>query len=162
MDLAALLQQDGKAAEAIAVFEKAAIANPPEYALLAATTRAPIATSAATTMPGAWPAKAWSDFPSNPVCWPLLLSLALSDSGHSAEALELLRGPAVRGAKPVERLLAGKPMPGAGGGDPFRALQVYTAAMQLDPADQGIRQRKLPACCKAWVRPMAPRSLPGA
>jgi hypothetical protein len=37
MDLTTLLQQDGKSAEAVAVFEKAAKADPPDYALLAAT-----------------------------------------------------------------------------------------------------------------------------
>ncbi|MBM3649566.1 MAG: hypothetical protein FJX11_17440, partial [Alphaproteobacteria bacterium] len=37
MDLATLLQQDGKPAEAIAVFEAAAKPEPPDYALLAAT-----------------------------------------------------------------------------------------------------------------------------
>src|SRR5215510_5793128 len=37
MDLATLLQQDGKSAEAVAVFEKAAKPDPPDYALLAAT-----------------------------------------------------------------------------------------------------------------------------
>src|SRR5262252_8807759 len=37
MDLTTLLQQDGKSAEAVAVFEKANKADPPDYALLAAT-----------------------------------------------------------------------------------------------------------------------------
>src|SRR5215475_15445900 len=37
MDLATLLQQDGKAAEAVAVFEKAAKSDAPDYTLLAAT-----------------------------------------------------------------------------------------------------------------------------
>ena len=37
MDLTTLLQQDGKSAEAVAVFEKAARPDPPDYALLAAT-----------------------------------------------------------------------------------------------------------------------------
>ena len=37
MDLTTLLQQDGKASEAVAVFEKAARPDPPDYALLAAT-----------------------------------------------------------------------------------------------------------------------------
>ena len=135
MDLAALLQQDGKAAEAIAVFEKAAIANPPEYALLAAT-RA-YRDLGRNDDAGRLARQGMERFPLNPV-WPLLLSLTLSDTGHSAEARELLRGPAVRGAKPVERLLA-EAYAWRRGGDPFRALQVYTAAMQLDPADQGIR-----------------------
>src|SRR5215475_11238392 len=37
MDLTTLLQQDGKSAEAVAVFEKANKADPPDYALLAVT-----------------------------------------------------------------------------------------------------------------------------
>ena len=37
MDLTALLQQAHRPAEAIAVFEQAAVAEPPDYALLAAT-----------------------------------------------------------------------------------------------------------------------------
>jgi hypothetical protein len=37
MDLVDLLQQDGQPGEAIAVYEKAALREPPEYALLAAT-----------------------------------------------------------------------------------------------------------------------------
>src|SRR5262245_18392492 len=37
IDLATLLQQDGKAAEAVAVFEKANKTDPPDYALLAVT-----------------------------------------------------------------------------------------------------------------------------
>src|SRR5438477_3779549 len=37
MDLVTLLQQDGKAAEAVAVFEQAAKPDPPDYALVAAT-----------------------------------------------------------------------------------------------------------------------------
>ena len=135
MDLTALLQQDGKAAEAAAVFEKAAVANPPEYALLAATRayrdlgRYDDAARLAR--------KGMERFSGNTV-WPLLLSLVLSDSGHSAEALALLQGPAARGAKPVERLLA-EAYAWRHGGDPSRAMQAYAAAMRLDPADQGIR-----------------------
>src|SRR5215471_14998338 len=37
MDLATLLQQDGKPAEAVAAYERAHMAEPPDYALLAAT-----------------------------------------------------------------------------------------------------------------------------
>ena len=135
MDLAALLQQDGKTAEAIAVFEKAAVANPPEYALLAATRayrdlhRHDDAARLAR--------QGMERFPGNSV-WPLLLSLVLSESGRSVEALALLQGPAARGAKPVERLLA-EAYAWRQGGDPSRAMQAYAAAMRLDPADQGIR-----------------------
>ena len=56
MDLATLLQQDGQPAEAIAVFEKAAKPEPPDYALLAAT-RA-YRDSAATTRRRGWRARA--------------------------------------------------------------------------------------------------------
>ena len=51
MDLATLLQQNGKAGEAVEVFEKAAKADPPDYALIAAT-RVVVATEVAIGPPG--------------------------------------------------------------------------------------------------------------
>jgi predicted Zn-dependent protease len=87
MDLATLLQQDRKPREAVAVFEKAAPATPPDYALLAV-------------------ARAYRDlhrykdaarlarqgmerFPTQTV-WLLLLSLVLSDARRPREALRIL------------------------------------------------------------------------
>jgi biofilm PGA synthesis protein PgaA len=135
MDLATLLQQDGKPAEAVAVFEKAAIANPPEYALLAATrAHRDVDRFDDAVRLGR---QGMARFPGSKV-WPLLVSLALSDSGRSAEALELLRGPAAGGSDPVERLMA-EAYAWRRAGDPSRALQVYAAAMRLEPANQSIR-----------------------
>src|SRR5689334_7082723 len=84
MDLATLLQENGRVAEAIAVFERAADPKPPSYALLAATRAyrnlrryadaARLARSGAAT------------FPDEPV-WPVLLSLILSDSNQTKAAL---------------------------------------------------------------------------
>jgi tetratricopeptide (TPR) repeat protein len=103
MDLATLLQQDGNAAEAVEVFEKAAKPDPPDYALLAAT-RAyrdlrRYGDAARLARQGL------QRFPADSV-WPLLLSLVLSDDGKSTEALAVLRTPAAQAAPPVERLMA--------------------------------------------------------
>src|SRR5262245_47448138 len=119
MDLTTLLQQDGKSAEAVAVFEKAAKPDPPDYALLAAT-------------------RAYRDlrryddaarlardgerrFPDDTV-WPLVLSLVLSDAGKSAEALQILRQPAAQRAPAVERLLA-EAYAWRRAGEPFKATR---------------------------------------
>lgn len=127
MDLATLLQQDGKPAEAIAVFEAAAKADPPDYALLAAVRayrdlgRADDAIRLARE--GA------RRFPGEPV-WPLLLSLALSDGGRTAEALEVLRQPAATRASPVDRLMA-EAYAWRRAGDPTAALKAYGEALRL-------------------------------
>ena len=108
MDLATLLQQDGKAAEAVAVFEKATSdskggADPPDYALLAATrayrdlARYPDAERLAR--------QGLARFSTEPV-WGLLLSLVLSDAGRTDEALAVLKQPPASRAAPVERLMA--------------------------------------------------------
>ena len=134
MDLATLLQQDGKAAEAVAVFEKAAKADPPDYALLAAT-------------------RAWRDlgrypdaerlarqglarFGTEPV-WGLLLSLVLSDAGRTDEALAVLKQPPADRAAPVERLMA-EAYANRRAGNATRALALYDEAARLAPADRGI------------------------
>ena len=88
MDLASLLQQDRKAREAVAVFEKAALAKPPEYALLAAT-RA-YRDLRRYTDAARLAREGLQRFPDQTV-WPLLLSLVLSDARHPREALEILR-----------------------------------------------------------------------
>lgn len=111
MDLTTLLQQDGKAADAVAVFTQAARADPPDYVLLAAT-------------------RAYRDlrryddaavlaregmrrFPAEPV-WPLLLSLVLSDAGKTAEALEILKQPDAARARRRSSVCWCRPMPTAG------------------------------------------------
>lgn len=135
MDLATLLQQDGKHAEAVAVFETAAKPDPPDYALLAVT-------------------RAYRDlgryhdtarlaregqrrFPTEPV-WPLVLSLVLSDAGRSAEALEVLRMPAAARASPVERLMA-EGYAYRRAGNTAAALKAYSEAIRLSRGDQGVR-----------------------
>jgi biofilm PGA synthesis protein PgaA len=135
MDLETLLQQDGKPAEAVEVFEKAALADPPQYALLAATRayrdlrRYNDAARLAR--------QGMQRFPDETV-WPLLLSLILSDDGKSAEALAVLRQPAAQRAPVVERLLA-EAYAWRRSGDPFKAMKVYSEAIRAAPANQGVR-----------------------
>jgi biofilm PGA synthesis protein PgaA len=135
MDLATLLQQDHKPEEAVAVFEKATLARPPDYALLAAT-------------------RAYRDlrrygdaerlahlglqqFPAQAV-WPLLLSLVLSDSGRPREALAILHQPAAERAPAVDRLLA-EGYAWRRAGKPYQAIAVYTKALELAPTNKEVR-----------------------
>jgi tetratricopeptide (TPR) repeat protein len=103
MDLATLLQQDKKPREAVAVFEKAALTKPPDYALLAAT-RA-YRDLRRYTDAARLARERQQRFPDQTV-WPLLLSLVLSDARRPREALAILRQPEAQRAPPVERLLA--------------------------------------------------------
>jgi biofilm PGA synthesis protein PgaA len=135
MDLTALLQQAGKPSEAIAVFEKAAIAEAPEYALLAAT-------------------RAYRDLRrysdaerlarqgfrrfSNQTVWPLLLSLVLTDAGRPKEAIEILSQPPAQRAPAIERLLA-EGYAWRKAGDPYKAISAYTDALKLAPTNQEAR-----------------------
>jgi len=136
MDLATLLQQDGKPAEAVAVFEAASKADPPDYALLAAT-------------------RAYRDlrryddaarlardgerrFPDDPV-WPLVLSLVLSDAGRTGEALAVLKTPGARRAPPVERLMA-EGYAWRRAGNIAAALSAYGEAIRLSGNNPGVRQ----------------------
>ena len=135
MDLTTLLQQDGKSSEAVAIFEKAARPDPPDYALLAAT-RAyrdlrRYADAARLARQG------MQRFPNDTV-WPLILSLVLSDDGNSAEALAILRQPAAQRAPPVERLLA-EAYAWRRAGDPFKAMRAYSEAIKAAPANPGVR-----------------------
>jgi biofilm PGA synthesis protein PgaA len=135
MDLTTLLQQDGKSSEAVAVFEKAARLDPPDYALLAAT-RAyrdlrRYADAARLAREG------MQRFPNDTV-WPLILSLILSDDGKSTEALAILRQPAAQRAPPVERLLA-EAYAWRRAGDPFKAMRAYSDAIKAAPANPGVR-----------------------
>jgi biofilm PGA synthesis protein PgaA len=135
MDLTVLLQQDQKPEEAVAVFEKAAVPEPPDYALLAAA-RAyrdlhRYADAARLARQG------MERFPARPV-WPLLLSLVLSDAGRTAEALDILSGSAAQHAAPVERLLA-EAYAWRRAGDPYKALALYTEAVKLAPAAREAR-----------------------
>lgn len=135
MDLATLLQQDGKLREAVTVFEKAAWEEPPDYALLAL-------------------ARAFRDlhryrdaerlarqglgrFPDQTV-WPLLLSLILSDARRPREALLLLRQPAAQKAPQVERLLA-EGYAWRRAGDADKAKRAYAEVLILTSANENAR-----------------------
>src|SRR6478735_1748763 len=134
MDLTTLLQQDGKSAEAADMFEKAAVVDAPQYALLAATRayrdlrRYDDAARLAR--------QGMQRFPDETV-WPLLLSLILSDDGKTTEALVILRQPAVQRSPPLERLLA-EAYAWRRAGDPFKAMKIYAEAIKLAPANQGV------------------------
>ena len=135
MDLATLLQQDGKPAEAVAVFEAANKADPPDYALLAATRAyrdlGRYDEAARLAREGA------RRFPDDTV-WPLVLSLVLSDAGRTAEALEVLRSPAAMRAPPVERLTA-EGYAYRRAGQTAAALKAYGEAIRLARGNQGVR-----------------------
>jgi biofilm PGA synthesis protein PgaA len=135
MDLVALLQQAQRPREAVTVFAKAAVAEPPDYALLAAT-------------------RAYRDlhrygdaerlarlglkrFPDQTV-WPLLLSLVLTDEGRPKEALELLGQGGAQSAPATERLLA-QGYAWRRAGDPFKALAAYAEALKAAPANEEAR-----------------------
>ena len=135
MDLVTLLQQDGKAAEAVAVFKQAARADPPDYALLAATRAnrdVRLYDDAAVLA-----REGMRRFPTEPV-WPMLLSLVLSDAGKTAEALEILKQPGAARAPPLERLLA-QAYAYRRAGEPFMAMKIYSEAIRLAPANAGVR-----------------------
>jgi biofilm PGA synthesis protein PgaA len=134
MDLVTLLQQDGKSAEAVAVFEKAAAHMPPDYALLAA--------ARAYRNVGRYDSavqlarQGLARFAGQPV-WALLLSLALSDLGRTNEALDVLRRPPASAAAPVERLMA-EAYAWRRAGNPVKALQLYAEAAQQAPQNRDI------------------------
>ena len=129
MDLVDLLQQDGQPGEAIAVYEKAALREPPDYALLAATRayRDVQRTADAERLARQGAAR----FPEQPT-WPIVLSLVLSDAGRTDEALAILRQPAALRAPPVERLMA-EAHAWRRAGDPLKALHLYVEAITLSP-----------------------------
>ncbi len=135
MDLSVLLQQAHKPGEAIAVFEHAAVSNPPDYALLAVTRayrdvhRFRDAEKVAR--------QGLNRFPDQTV-WPLLLALMLTDAGRAKEALEVLSRPEAQRAPPVERLLA-EGYAWRRAGDPYKALSAYTDALKLVPANKDAR-----------------------
>jgi biofilm PGA synthesis protein PgaA len=135
MELTALLQQASKPADAVAVFEKAGIAEPPDYALLAAARsyrdlkRYDEAEKLAR--------QGLNRFPDQSV-WGLLLALVLADAGRPKEALTLLDQPVAQQAPPVERLLA-QGYAWRRAGDPFKALSAYTDALRLAPANSEAR-----------------------
>src|SRR5262249_33461510 len=129
------LQQAAKPREAVAAFEKAALAEPPDYGLLAA-------------------ARAYRDlhrygdaeklarsglerFPDQTV-WPLLLSLVLTDAGRPNDALEILSRPEVQRTRTADRFLA-EGYAWRKANDPFKAIAAYTEALRLAPANEEAR-----------------------
>ncbi|HEY2752446.1 poly-beta-1,6 N-acetyl-D-glucosamine export porin PgaA [Phenylobacterium sp.] len=135
MDLTALLQQAGDPAGAILAFEKAAVAEPPDYALLAATRayrdlkRYDVAENLARQGVRRFP---------DQTAWPMLLSLVLTDAGRPREALDALEQPAAQRAPRLEWLLA-QGYAWRRAGDPFRALSAYADALRLAPANDEAR-----------------------
>ena len=135
MDLSALLQQARKPGEAIAVFERAAVADPPDYALLAATRAYRDAHRYRDAEKLA--RQGLERFPDQ-TTWPLLLALVLTDAGRPKEALEVLSRPEAQHAPPVERLLA-EGYAWRKAGDPYKALSAYTDVLKLVPANEEAR-----------------------
>jgi biofilm PGA synthesis protein PgaA len=136
LDLAVLLQEAGRPAEAIAVWERARAVDPPSYALLAIVRAY---RDARQFERAAELARAGlRRFPAEPV-WPILLALVLADAGHGDEALAVLASPAARRAPEAERLLAGG-YAAQRANRPFEALRNYAAVAHRDPANREARE----------------------
>ncbi len=135
MDLTTLLQQADRPADAVAVFEQAALPGPPDYALLAASRayRDLKRYDAAERLAR----QGLRRFPDQ-TAWPVLLSLVLTDAGRPAAALEILSGPVAQRATLLERRLA-QGYAWRRAGDPFKALSAYTDALKLAPANEEAR-----------------------
>src|SRR4051812_48680696 len=158
MDLAALLQQTRKAREAVTVFEKSAVSEPPEYALLALTRayrdlhRYDVAARLAR--------QGLKRFYDRPV-WPLLLSLVLSDARRSREALDILRAPEAQRAPLVERLLA-EGYAWRRAGKAGTAKRVYSEVLKLAAASNDARAEATRALREMSTRDTAAQSAPTA
>jgi biofilm PGA synthesis protein PgaA len=135
MYLTALLQQASKSGEAIRVFEKAAAAEPPDYALLAAT-RAyrDLRRYGDAEKLARQGLKRFAD----QTVWPSLLALVLTDAGRPKEALEILSRPEAKNVPPLERHLA-EGYAWRRAGDPYKAISAYTDALKLAPANEEAR-----------------------
>lgn len=135
LDLAVILAQSGQAADAVAVYEKAAPSQPPSYVLLAVT-RAyrdlkQFDRAAALGRSGL------QRFPGEPT-WPILLALILADQGKTEEAAAMLgTGPASQ-APERERLLA-LAYVDRRAGKPFEALRGYEVVLARDPKNAEAR-----------------------
>lgn len=135
-DLVVLLQQKGRAADAVALYEKAGPAQPPGQALLAAT-RAyrdlkQFDQAAALARAGL------KRFPGEAV-WPIQLALILGDQNKTDEALVLLGTPAARGAPENDRLLA-QAYVERRAARPFEALRAYLTLLQREPDNAEARE----------------------
>jgi biofilm PGA synthesis protein PgaA len=136
MDLAVILQQAGRPAEAVVVFEGANAAEAPSYALLAMT-------RAYRDLKRFDRAEALARggerrFPGEPV-WIVMLGLILADAGKGEAALAVLASPAAQAAPGWKRLLA-QGYAARRIGKPFDALRFYALAAQLDPANAEARE----------------------
>lgn len=128
-DLVTLLQQADRSAEAADLFARAAKADAPDYALMAAA-------RANRTLQRYDEAErlarqGMARFPGDPF-WRTFLALVLTDAGRAQEAIELL-GPA--GGMSVERLLA-QGYAYRRAGDRFAALKAYAAAARIAPGNR--------------------------
>jgi biofilm PGA synthesis protein PgaA len=135
LDLAAILAQNGRAAEAIAIYEKTHPAQPPSYAL-AAMTRAyrdlkQFEQAAALGRSG------MQRFPGEAV-WPILLALILADQNKTEEATAMLSAGAALQAPEMERLLA-RAYVDRRAGRPFDALREYEAVLAQNPKNAEAR-----------------------
>ena len=135
MDLAVLLQQANRPAEATAVYERANPSDPPSYALLAVVRayRDQKQFMRAATLAR----QGFKRFPDETV-WPILLALILADSGDGDQALAVLAGPAAQRAPAIERLLA-QGYAARQANRPFEALRFYADAAWRDPSNAEAR-----------------------
>jgi biofilm PGA synthesis protein PgaA len=138
MDLATLLQQNGKAAEAAEVFARAAKSDAPDYALIAATRANRDIRNYAEAERLA--REGLRRFPGEPL-WPVLLSLILSDAGRPQDSLAMLKTPAASRATPLERTLA-EAYAWRRAGDDFAALRAYAEAARLAPGSREPRREQ--------------------
>ena len=156
MDLTTLLQQNGKAEEAAAVFARAGKSDAPDYALIAAT-RAnrdirQYEEAEKLAREGA------RRFPSDPF-WPVVLSLILSDAGRSQDALAILKTSAAGRATPLERTLA-EAYAHRRAGDNFAAMRLYGEAARLAPGNPESR-RELAGLLTGMGAPYAAAEIAG-
>ncbi len=156
MDLTTLLQQNGKAEEAAAVFARAGKSDAPDYALIAAT-RAnrdirQYEEAEKLAREGA------RRFPSDPF-WPVVLSLILSDAGRSQDALAILKTSAAGRATPLERTLA-EAYAHRRAGDNFAAMRLYGEAARLAPGNPEPR-RELAGLLTGMGAPYAAAEIAG-
>jgi biofilm PGA synthesis protein PgaA len=135
LDLAVLLQQAGKSADAVEVYQHAHPVQPPSYALLAVT-RA-YRDLKQFDRAAEFARSGMQRFPTETV-WPILLALILADQGKAWEALATLDTPEGRRAPLVERQLASAYAMRCSG-RPFDALRDYEAVLLHDPANEEAR-----------------------
>ena len=138
MDLATLLQQNGKSAEAAEVFARAGKTDAPDYALIAATRANRDIRNYGEAERLA--REGLRRFPDESL-WPVLLSLILSDAGRPQEALALLKTPAATRASPLERSLADA-YAWRRAGDDFAALRAYAEAARIAPGNSTARREQ--------------------